>query len=587
MDKIRLLPQEIVNKIAAGEVVERPASVVKELVENSIDAGMNAGSTYINIEIEDAGKKLIRISDNGCGMSKNDALLALERHATSKISNFNDLAKLQTLGFRGEALPSIAGVSKFKLTTKEKESLTGLELVIEGGKVISSKECGRNDGTTIEVTDLFFNIPARKKFMKSSSVEQAHIVRTLEEIALAHPNIGFSVKIDSKLLFVTPPSNKIENRISDILGNKFFSGLINREDDYKYIKINAFISNIDSSYSNKNTQYFFVNKRTVANKLLSQALYSAFKDSLPVGRHPMAIIMIEVNPEYVDVNVHPAKMLVKFSDEHEIFEAVNQTVRKALTSQASPSLSVKEIKTVTPEKSMFNIENSQQTILSHTYQAQNNQSKVSDNQTLYNPAEQKTTLFNEFHILGQLHDTYALIETSQGLVIMDQHAANERVLYERFLKQNSDTSFVPSQKLLIPFTLELMPHEISILKNFIEEINKLGFEISEFGKNTLIFKSIPALFGEISQLKDFLKDFINLLLDDYSDKNLLTLKPLEKIIRASCRAAVKAREKISFQETEKIILELKNCAQPLCCPHGRPTMINITVPELEKKFRRL
>ena len=584
MDKIRILPQEIVNKIAAGEVVERPASVVKELVENSIDAQ----STYINIELEDAGKKLIRISDNGCGMSKNDAALALERHATSKINSFNDLSKIQTLGFRGEALPSISAVSRFKLTTKEKSSLTGLELIVEGeGKIASSRECGRNDGTTIEVRDLFFNIPARKKFMKSSAVEQSHAVRILEEIALSHPDIGFSIKIDSKLLFTTPPSKKIENRIADILGNKLFSGLISRNDEYSHIKIHAFVSNIENSYSNKNIQYFFVNRRTVTNKLLSQALYNAFKDSLPVGRHPMAIIMIEINTECIDVNVHPTKMLVKFSDEHDVFEALNQTIRKALTAQNSPEILVKEIRTVTPEKSMFNIENAKQTILSHAYQTQNTQSKVSDNQTIYDTTQQKAVLFSEFHILGQLHDTYALIETSEGLVIMDQHAANERVLYERFLKLNTGNACVPSQKLLIPLTMELMPHEISLLKNFADEINRLGFEISEFGKNTIIFKAIPAILGEISQLKDFFKDFINLLIDDYSSKNLITLKPLEKIIRASCRAAVKAREKISLKETESIILELKKCTQPLCCPHGRPTMINITISELEKKFRRI
>lgn len=597
MDKIRLLPEAVVNQIAAGEVVERPASIVKELAENSIDAQ----ASKITIEIEEAGIKLIRISDNGCGMSKNDALLAIERHSTSKIHNFNDLSTLRSLGFRGEALSSIAGVSRFRLVTKEKEASAGFELIVEGSKIKSAKECAHSTGTIVEVSNLFFNVPARKKFLKSPGVEQTHVIRVLEDLALSHPDTGFSVKLNGKILFNAPSTDKFETRIVDILGNKFFETLVSGSYESNRIKIKTYVSRLGNTYTNKNAQYFFVNGRAITNRALSQAFYGAFKDTLPIGRHPAAIILIEIDPKLVDVNVHPSKKLVKFSDEHEIYEALSQTVRKCLTTQPSPSLTASEIKTATQKHSMFTTEDSQQIILSHSTESatlpaitkkesvKTTVSMVSEPATEYKPdqLDPQGALFEEFHILGYLHDTYVLIETSRGLVIMDQHAANERVLYEKFLDQNLNSKVIPVQQLLIPLTVELLPREISILTGYMDEMARLGFEISGFGKNTVIFKSIPAIFGGISQLKDFLNNFLTLLIDDFSNKNLLTLKPIEKIIRASCRAAVKARDKVSPKETEEIIKGLKNCRQPLCCPHGRPTMVNITINELEKKFGRI
>ncbi|OGS26778.1 MAG: hypothetical protein A2297_02160, partial [Elusimicrobia bacterium RIFOXYB2_FULL_48_7] len=434
MDKIHVLPQDVINQIAAGEVVERPASVVKELAENSIDAR----ATKISVETEEAGLKLIRVTDNGAGMSKNDAKLAIERHTTSKIKNFSDLSSLKSMGFRGEALSSISGVSRFRLVTKEKEALAGFELIVEGSKIKNARECPHAGGTMVEVSSLFFNVPARKKFLKSAAVEQAHVTRVLEEIALANPEIGFSVKINSRPLFNAPPATKFGNRILDILGSNFFENLLSCEYNSGGIKITAFVSRLSGAYPNKNAQYFFVNKRPVSNRALSQALYSAYKDSLPVGRHPAAIIMMEVNPATVDVNVHPGKKQVKFSDEREIFDALSLAVRECLTSQPAPSLAAVEIKTASKKHPILNTESPQQNILSFSGAS----SQVSEKPAAtYGPAEKRIeavqqSLLEEFHILGHLHDTYVLIETPGGLVIMDQHAANERVLYERFLDQS-------------------------------------------------------------------------------------------------------------------------------------------------------
>ncbi|MDI6640689.1 MAG: DNA mismatch repair endonuclease MutL [Elusimicrobiota bacterium] len=573
MQKIYILPDETVNKIAAGEVVERPASVIKELLENSIDAS----AKYISIEIEDAGKKLIRVVDNGSGMSKEDTKLALERHATSKIRDFTDLAKLTTLGFRGEALPSIASVSKLRITTKSKESETGWEVISEGGKIVSSQAVARSLGTTVEVSELFFNTPARKKFLKSNSTEQSHIVRIIEELAIAHFQIGFSIKADNRTLLVTPPVSKLDERIADILGNKIYGSIRSIFGEYKHMKISGFVSSLDSSQQNKNLQYFFVNKRPITNRLISQAVYDAFKDSLPIGRHPIAIILIELNSQYIDINVHPTKRLVKFTDEGEVYNFINETVRKHITTQKSPALEVPVVKVATtPQESMFEKKSEIKPVVSF--------SKIA--KTIEMNQEQKTFEFREFHVLGQLHDTYVLVSSQDGLTIIDQHAAAERILYETFSKQTSNIDNVSAQELLIPVTLELAPHEIEIIREHIEQLNQLKFGVSEFGLNTIVFKSIPTILNDVTRLKDFFKEFIQCLIDEFSYKTTSSIEPLDRIIKSACSAAIKAKEKLSIREIENLIYELNNCSQPLCCPHGRPTMIRISISELEKKFHR-
>jgi len=572
MQKIKILPEEVINKIAAGEVIERPASVIKELVENSLDAQ----AKYITIELEDAGKKLIRVIDDGIGMSPADLKICIQRHATSKIQEFSDLEKLQTFGFRGEALSSIASVSKIRIVSKTDSELAGWEIISEGGKIISDHEAGHSKGTTVEVNEIFFNTPARKKFLKSDITEQSHIIKTIEELALVNFSVGFILKIDKKIYFTLPPAKKIDDRIIDILGDKIYGNLIQIFEEHRYIKIFGFVSRIESSQANKNIQYFFVNSRPVTSRLLSQALYEAFRDSLPIGRHPMAIILIDINPKFIDVNVHPTKRIIKFSDERTVYEIITQTIKKHLTKQPSPVLTIKDssLKTeITSEKNYV------------VYAPKPEQENLGFSIIREKISEEKEHegTFEEFSVLGQIHNTYILLNTPEGLTIVDQHAANERVLYEKFLNENSAYKI---QELLIPHTLELAPHECEILKNHIKAINLLGFETSEFGLNTIIFKSYPAILGELKNLNDFFKEFITLLIDELLDTTKKTIEPKEKIIRSACRAAVKAHDTLSVEEMKKLIIDLKKCNQPLCCPHGRPTMIGITISELEKKFQR-
>ncbi|OGS22057.1 MAG: hypothetical protein A2252_02535 [Elusimicrobia bacterium RIFOXYA2_FULL_39_19] len=593
MPNIHILPNEVINKIAAGEVVERPSSIVKELLEN----GLDAQAKYINIEIEDAGKKLIRVTDDGKGMDKKDVELSVIRHATSKLSDFSDLFKLQTLGFRGEALASVSSVSNFSISSKDADSPAGWEIEIEGGKTVNSKETSHARGTTVTVKDLFFNVPARRKFLKSANSEQSHIIRTLEETALAHPGTGFSVKNDGKNLFTAPPSKNYDGRIIDILGNKIYSNLLKTQTEHHFIKLTIFVSKLDATNSNKNLQYYFVNSRPITSKLISQSLYDAFKDSLSIGRHPIALIYLEINPQHLDVNVHPTKKLVKFSNETDIYESLRHAIKECLTRQEAPGFSFNQ-QNISKQNSnsIFPKQFSQQAVFSYKdnaletlnqRQSASAETNLADANLIDYKTETQKTFLSEYHILGVLHDTYVLIETAEGLLVMDQHAANERVLYEKFLNQSLNPDNIPVQKLLIPFTFQAAPHELSILMKNLPEINALGFELSEFGKNTLVFKTMPAVFGNMEQFKDFLREFISVLIDGFADKDNLTLKPREKIIRASCRAAVKARDKISVSEIEALIRDLNNCTLPLCCPHGRPTIINITINELQKKFRRI
>jgi len=572
MQKIKILPEEVINKIAAGEVIERPASVIKELIENSLDAN----AKYITIEIEDAGKKLIRVIDDGTGMSCADVRMCIQRHATSKIQEFSDLEKLQTFGFRGEALSSIVNVSKTKIVSKTDSDLTGWEINSEGGKIVSEHESPHPRGTTVEVNEIFFNTPARKKFLKSDITEQSHIIRTVEEFALVNFSVGFILKIDKKNYLTLPPVKRIDDRIIDLLGNKIYGNLIKFSEENRYIKISGFTSRLESCQASKSIQYFFVNSRPVTSRLLSQALYEAFRDSLPIGKHPMAIILVEINPKFIDVNVHPTKRIIKFSDERTVYETITWAIKKHLTKQSSPVLTIKDSSLQTEifskeKHPVYTIKPEQENLDYYVVKENNLQEKI-DKETL-----------EEFLVLGQIHNTYILLNTPEGLTIVDQHAANERVLYEKFLNNTSEYKI---QELLIPYTMELAPHECEVLKSHIKTINLLGFETSEFGLNTIIFKSYPAILGELKHLNDFFKEFVTLLVDELLDTTKKTIEPKEKIIRSACRAAVKAHDPLSVEEMKKLIIELKKCNQPLCCPHGRPTMLRIPISELEKKFQR-
>lgn len=576
MSKIQILPEETISKIAAGEVVERPASVIKELVENSIDAR----SKHLAIEFEEAGKKLIRITDDGAGMSQEDAKLSVKRHSTSKISDFDDLLKLCTLGFRGEALYSISNVSRMKLITRTADSDSGYEMVIEGGKLLHSGHRGAPVGTTFEIKDLFFNVPARKKFMKADYTERAYLLHTVEELAISYYNIGFTVKGENKNLLSLPAGGKLSERIIDIFGAQFHEGLIYFESENSgYARVKGFVSKIEYSQPKKNRQHFFVNNRPVTNRMLTQALYDAYQDRLPAGRHPSAVIFLDIDPAAIDINVHPNKRVVKFSNEKEVYKLLLESLKSKTSSQEIPAIHLKDF------ENNFNINPVQvsENLKEYDYVSQSFLQDSFSHAEI--PAGSGGAVDSGVAVLGQLFNTYILLQAQNGLIIIDQHAANERVLYEIFSEKKGNGKI--KQAMLIPETIEVRPYEKTVLDNMLETIQNLGFDLELFGPNTYILKSYPSFFGEIKSAKEFLENFVELIITGTgSPEENKVEAPEEKIIRAACRAAVKARDTLSGSEIEQLVKDLRKCKQPLCCPHGRPTMINITLAELEKKFRR-
>ncbi|MCX7910886.1 MAG: DNA mismatch repair endonuclease MutL [Endomicrobia bacterium] len=574
MNKIKILPPEIYTRIAAGEVIERPSNVVKELLENSIDAS----SSKITIEIIDAGKKLIRVSDNGCGMSKEDITLCIKPHSTSKIENFEDIYKLSTLGFRGEALSSIVNVSKTKIISKTNESQIGYQLTVHGGEIISFKECSTNTGTIIEVTDLFYNVPARLKFLKSNYTEKTHIIKTIEEYAVAYYNIEFKFFSDNELVFSFKNTNSLTERIKEVFKKDFTKNIIYFENIQNEYKLYGFVSPVEYTQVNKFLQIFYVNKRPITSKILTQALYDAYKDILPTGRHPIGIIFIELPPDKVDVNVHPKKRIVKFLEEEFLYQKLRDTISEKIKKYNIETKKSFIITNTNLESDIISEKNT----LEVYFQSIQPPERTEDFHLLKLKDNQKIGLYN-YTYLGQLNRTYLLFETNNGLTIIDQHAASERILFEKFILETSKAS-LQIQKLLFPVNLELKFSDFEIIKPYIEELNNLGFETIISGKTSLGFYGIPSII-KINDIKDFILKFIENLLSDIKSE-ITNISPKEKIIRSACKAAIKAKELLNLQEAEQLLEGLFKCSEPFFCPHGRPTIVNIEINEIEKMFLR-
>ncbi len=579
--KIKILPKEIYTRIAAGEVIERTANVVKELIENSIDAG----SDEIVVEVVSAGKKLIRITDNGCGMSKEDLVLSIKPHATSKIYNFEDIYNLSTLGFRGEALASIVSVSKTKIVSKQKEEPLGNQILVYAGEVISVSECASNDGTTVEVKDLFYNTPARLKFLKSDYTERIHIIHTVEEYAIAYKNISFKLYSDNDLIFSVKKTDNVRERLKEILKKSIVDELIYFEYKDKVFDAYGFISPVELSQVNKTLQMFFVNNRPITSRSISQMLYDAYKDSLPTGRHPIGIIFLNLNPQMIDVNIHPTKRMVKFENELYIYEKLKDAIRPKIKHQFSPtkfSAEFKESVQQTSEeiKEDRNISNVQQDFLLE--KNLDKADKVQEFKFEYLTDDNLNKLGLENYVyLGQLNKTYLLFETNNGLTLVDQHAASERILYEKFMNSN----FLSSQKLLFPINLELKPSDYEAVKPYVDLINQLGFEVSISGRSSLGFYSIPSVLN-VDDVRDFVFRFIENLVSEIKSDEKQKVPSKEKIIRSACRAAIKSSDILTLSDVEKLISELAKCEQPFSCPHGRPTILNIEISQIEKMFLR-
>ncbi len=563
MNRIRLLPEQVANQIAAGEVVERPASVVKELVENALDAE----SKHITVTVKKGGRSAVVVADDGFGMSRDDALLALERHATSKIAKAEDLASIRSLGFRGEAVPSIAAVSRFTLTSRERGTLSGTQIEIAGGKILSVQDTGAAEGTTVEVRNLFFNLPARRKFLRSEQTETAHIEHIITLCALAHPSVAFRVIVDERERFNLAPATELAGRLRELYGNQLVEQLV----PLTVGEIHGFIGKPGISRADRSQQHVFVNGRPVESKGINYALMEGYHRALMKGRFPVTFLFIEIGPEFVDVNIHPAKREVRFRDERAVRQAVIDVVRKALEPAGQTFQPVANTGwPVTLRSEPEPVVETQTTLPVASAAAAA-------------PSGEVHTDEGRWRILGVIGQLYALIESPEGLVLMDQHAAHERVLFERMLKE-LESDFAPAQKLLLPVTLELEARDAAFLHANLKTLHRLGLGVSEFGERTFLVDAVPPYFA-LENLQQTFYKIVDELRQTGEQVHARRLGE-DKIATTVCRHAVKARDLLKGDELRALLEQLHKCDLPYTCPHGRPTMIQISYPELEKKFGR-
>jgi DNA mismatch repair protein MutL len=661
MNRIRLLSEQVANQIAAGEVVERPASVVKELVENSLDAD----AKKITVEIGAGGRSLIRVTDDGFGMSRDDALLCLERHATSKIQRAEDLASIATMGFRGEALPSIASVSRFTLTTREREtdSPEGTQILISGGNISEVKAAGSATGTSIEVRQLFFNLPARRKFLRTEETEAAHIQHYLTLAALAFPEVAFTFVKDGRNVWQLPAVKSdraissrtvaLRERLRALLGDEkllsvnfsasleenfqpeeteisFETALPEKskiENQKSKIQVWGLIGSPGVSRATRDGQFVFVNRRPVENRGVNYALIEGYHNALMKGRYPVCCLFLEIDPAAVDVNIHPAKREVKFHREFEIRKFVAQAVKETLLAfhdeskvqspkskvveqtelQTAPEFSAPALPnfpeklkpattippqifpaTQTPLKMGFSPPSPSPSV---PVQSENKSAKPeifqfasSAKSAVAFPASATPLLNVPLRLIGVVGKLYVLLESDRGLVLLDQHAAHERILFEQMLARLEQNSFAPSQKLLLPETIELPPRDAQFLREQLVVLTKLGVGLSEFGERTFLLDALPP-FVKAADPRRFVFDLVDELRAAGREVNLARLGE-HTVAKTVCRHAVKANDPLGGAELENLVADLRRCAMPYTCPHGRPTLIEMNYRELEKKFGR-
>ncbi|HEV2841365.1 MAG TPA: DNA mismatch repair endonuclease MutL [Chthoniobacterales bacterium] len=592
MSRIRLLPEILASQVAAGEVVERPASVVKELVENSIDAG--AGK--IEVSIRRGGISLVRVVDDGCGMDRDDALLSLERHATSKIRTAADLAAIATLGFRGEALPSIASVSRFRLTTREPEAIAGTEILVAGGRIETVRDGGEAPGTQVEVRSIFYNLPARRKFLRSENTESRNIEHQLHLQAIGHPRIAFAYVRDDRIVFQLPAAATLLERIRDLHGTELVQRLVALEEPAAAapIRIRGLIGRAGVSRPSRAQQFVFVNGRAIESPVLTAALREGYHTALMKGQFPVTFLFLDLDPAAVDVNVHPAKREVRFRDPAAVRETLVGSIRKTLESgrrdwqqqfqkPATPSAPIPEPTSPAPiEQRQFPEPAGARVIPSPESVRGEGPRKQPDAR----PAEEAIDIAGssrQFQIIGVLNKLYVLMENQDGLVLVDQHAAHERILFEE-LRRRMEEQGVPSQRLLLAQTFELAPRDAEWVERNAATLQKMGIGVEAFGQNAFKIDSLPT-FLEVSDPVTFIRKVIDGLKSASNGSSPLRLGE-DMIAKTVCRHAVKANDQLGYLEVEKLISDLLECDLPYCCPHGRPTMIQISLAELEKKFGR-
>ena len=560
MPQVKILPPNLRNKIAAGEVIERPASVVKELIENSIDAG----STDILVEVLYGGKRLIRVSDNGSGMDREDALLCFEPHATSKLTTEDDLFNIKTMGFRGEALPSVASVSKIKIITGTKESGEGVSVELSGGEVKEIKDAP-SAGTSVEIRDLFFNTPARKKFLKSNSTECFHIIDTITKEALSHDKTGFRLLMDHKETIHLPVASDLRERLMQVYGEEFLNGLIEIRSESEGLAMKAFVSKSDYFRNMKSHQFIFINKRPIKDPSIAHALYKAYEGILPHDKHPVFFIFLDMNPKKVDFNVHPAKREVRFEDKESVYRFVLTGIREEIRSDRTEyARQFTEIPAAVPFSQPVHFPE-----MPNYPAVPSGGSAVSENlEFLYRP-------HLPFIYLG---DTFIAVSGKGGLTLIDHHAAHERILYEKFLKGIS----LNSHQLLFPQQVKLSPKEYLVILGNIPLLTDFGIEADDFGHDTIIVRSLPDALHD-SDIRGMLADIASCIIEGIAPE-----KSLKEALaaRIACHSSVRGKAILNQEEISQLLADLEQTEHPDQCPHGRPTRIFLSLDDLGKMFKR-
>jgi DNA mismatch repair protein MutL len=592
MPSIKILSDNLINKIAAGEVVERPASVVKELIENSLDAG----ATEIFVDIEQAGKRLIRVSDNGRGMGTEDAKLAFERHATSKISAEADLEVIRTMGFRGEALASIAAVSQVRLLTTEQGARSGVLLEIDGGTPKPLADAAASPGTTIEVSHLFFNTPARLKFLKSPNTELSHIIAAVSHQAMANPEVRFKLTQDKKTVLDLPASPDLRERAFQIFGGELVGNLLDLSAERSPARVRGLIGKPNYNRGDRTYQEFYVNGRFVRNASLSHALYEAYRDLVMRDRYPVAFLFIDIDPALVDVNVHPAKAEVRFRNQAQVHDFVRDAVREALRGAhvPAPDSRPERVREAVAEylgKADFGERDAKWPLTpSLSPEGRRGATHPLDlGERIEVRGESSPRLpvsASPGHLvpLAQVHDSFIIAQDNDGMALIDQHAAHERVLFEKLQDQYA-AGAVPVQDLLIPVTFELGQGDSTMLREHLGDLRKLGMYVEEFGGGTFVIKAVPALMvgGDYQRL---LVDILDEVKSHGKSTQLDKLRD-ELLSVMACHPAIKVHRKLSIQEMEGLIRDLFACRMPHSCPHGRPTIIRFSMAEIQRMFKRL
>ncbi|MFO8058461.1 MAG: DNA mismatch repair endonuclease MutL [bacterium] len=632
--KIKLLPEGVANQIAAGEVVDRPASIVKELVENSLDAG----ARRVSVEVEQGGKRLVRVMDDGEGMSRDDALLALERHATSKIRTARDLFSIHTMGFRGEALPSIASVSETVMVTRHKELDSGVEVHVQAGTIRSVEETGAPPGTQVEIRRLFYNVPARKKFMKSVDTEMGHINNQVANMALARPDVHFTLVHNQRTVFDLPSSSELSGRLRHALGADAVANLVRVDRLFEKAvspgeaHIHGFVSMPSYTRSNTRSLHLFVNRRFVRDRLINHAVFEAYRPLLPKGRYPLVVLFIDLPPEAVDVNVHPAKHEIRFREQNQVHQCIVETLQEVLQEADRTGRTA-----AVPEKVLYpntgqdrmgengpgsreqeRVRAGEDTpllqgvgnALRRYYEkadkedgrdlpgsaragtgvrqgpasaAEAHPSPADEDREMESATQTAALKFSELRVIGQAGGTYILAESRDSLVIIDQHAAHEKIMYER-LHQEWSTEAVLKQSLLFPETVELNFQEARRVEDNLTVLDRLGLEVEPFGGNTVVIKALPALVGSADP-RGLLLEVADLL--DESDAGSIISRRLDDIFAVmACHSVVRAHKSMSKDEMEALLQDMDTIAYPGHCPHGRDVVVRINWSQLGKWFGR-